>query len=349
MIRRGFSLIEMIAALLSAIVLLAGLASTIAISTAVLESPLKEPERWRDFDTADRLAADLRYATEIRENVGHGFQITRPNPYGNADEAILYEAHDNGLTRLRSGGPTVVLDSSTPSYTFSSKSHFAPARPATVPVQRVRAVSASASSDAVTRLVIDTPAGCLPGDLLLLCVSARSPSEITLAETGWQTLWMDALDDLRLMIAFRTYDVTFPVSITITASSASALGAVCLAVEGVDAVFPIDWADTRGGRSVDLQPLDDPGPLETTGFRDEQLNVQVFAAWGAPWPDRSLGMASFTETAVAIAAPGNSTIANSVGVVVRNGSTPDLNTTPRVRFQSSGYWIQTGIRLEPAI
>lgn len=221
MIRHAYSLIELVASLVASTVIIVGLASAISISTQLLESPTNHDLSWRDREIADRLASDLRYATTIRNNYGNGFQITRPNPEKGSDQTVTYESYINGLTRQVSGVPTRVLDSDTPSYQsqvdgYSAATYVTDEKPV-----RVRSVSTAASDDVVSDLVIDTPPGYKANDLLLLCVSAKTPTYLSIAESGWQTLYELSRGDLRMTIAYRFYDVSYSSTTTVNADVVS--------------------------------------------------------------------------------------------------------------------------------
>jgi hypothetical protein len=167
-------------------------------------------------------------------------------------------------------------------------------------------------------------------------------------ETGWQTLHALSSDDLRLIVLYRAYDTSWPPTITVTVSPDSAMAAAMLAFENVEPSSPIDWTGASGGYA--LPPLSGtyPAPLEASGAHKRQLNVQIFAADSDPWIDGALGMAGFTDAVQATAAHSDSSIRNTIGIVIRNGASPDLSSTPRLLYESSGFWLQAAARLEVA-
>ena len=349
MIRPAYSLIELIVALITSTVIIVGLASTISISTQLLESPTNNHSLWHDQEIADRLASDLRYATAIQENSGDGFQITRPNPATGSDQTVTYQSSQDGLTRQVSGVPTMVLDIEALSHQAQVDGYSA-ATTSDKKTVRVRSVSKGESDGNVSSLVIDTPPGCKTNDLLLLCVSAKTPASITMTESGWQTYYALSRSNLRMTIAYRFYDASYPASTTINTDVPSAIGAVLLCIENVSTYSnpPISWSGADNGYGFVWADSTKPRPLETTTYDAKDLNLQIIASDGHPWPNSSVGLASFVDAGQTDAAAGIWQTHNSIAVVVRNGHSPALATTPRVIFSSLGNWLQMGIKLEAA-
>ncbi len=347
MTRRGYSLIELVVAMIAATALVSSLAATIVITTELLEVPADNQTVWHDQDIADRLAADLRYATRIDQSPTYGFTLTRPNPSDGSPQNVSYQAYLDGLTRQVDGGPAIVYDSQAPSHTFqvdgysaatavTSASHYV----------RLRSSSSAESSGLVSSIEIDVPPGCQDGDLLLVCVSAMSPSSITVSEAPWQTLSSQVIDSLSLVNVYRSYDTSLPNKLTITASPAAAIAAAIVALEHAELSGPIDWSDSQAGYALSWYAPSHPTPLENSGFWSGQLNVQIFAAEGDPWHEGSLGLASFTDAVQATAAKGNGFLENSVGIAVRSGPTAAMSTTSRAWHRSSGFWLHCGARVE---
>ena len=118
----------------------------------------------------------------------------------------------------------------------------------------------------------------------------------------------------------------------------SAMAAVALSIENVSTYSypPISGSGTDDGY----------GLLWVSSTNE--LNLQVFAAEGHPWPSDSTGFASFVDAGQAESATSNWRIRNSIAVVGRNGHSPSLSTTPRVIYSTLGNWLQAGIKLEAA-
>lgn len=343
--RRGYSLIELVVSLIAATALVSTLAATIVITTELTEVPPDDKVRWHDRAITDRLAADLRYATDVDETYSNGFQIAKADPSTGNSQTVSYQSYLNGLTRQVDGGSVVPLDSEAPSHAFQVDGYSAPTITPSSNVVRLRSSSTAASLALSASIDINLPPGCKPGDLLLLAVSAKTPSSITVSQAGWQTLSVQAIDDLRLVTVHRSYNATLPNTFTISVTPPAAVAAAMVALENVDPASPIHWNSTDAGYAWSFLPGTHANPLEAAGFSAGQLNVQVFAANRDPWHSGTMGMASFTDAARATAAAGVSLIENSIGIVVRNGPTPSLTSTPRLWHQTSGYWLQTGVRV----
>ncbi len=344
--RSGFTLIELITAMLAATVLLTGMAATVVISTQLLEVPPSDDSIWNDRYIADRLASDLRYATSVDETPSYGFQITKPNADTGSPENVDYEAYLDGLTRQVDAGPVMHLDADAPTQQFQVDGYTGPTYIPPPTDVRVRSSSKATTDFAVSSIDIDLPPGCKAGDLVLLCVSAKTPLTLTPVGPQWQTVQARSTGDLRMLVAYGIYNDSWSAGERINSSPDSAMSAAMIAVENVDVASPIGWSDGDGGFALNLLPLTYPTPLEGTGYNRRKLNVQIFSADFDPWNAGTLGMASFADVIQATAAPANPTLTNSIAVAVRNGATPNLSTAPSVLHQATGFWLQTALRVE---
>jgi hypothetical protein len=344
--RSGFTLLELITAMLASTVLVASLAATVVISTELMKTPPNDQDVWHDREIADRLAGDLRYATEVNEAVGYGFEITKPDSTSGSPETASYESYMDGLTRRVGSGPIMNLDPAAPGHVFSVDGYSAPTYVASDKYVRLRSSSTAATAGAVPSLDIRVPPGCKPGDLVLLCISAKTPSQINISSSGWQSLRLISGGDLRLITIQKTYDATWSDTMTISVTPDSAIAAAMLTIENVDPTSPISWTDAAVGYAFSFLPVSHPTPLEPTTISKRDLNVQIFAADLDPWNDGALGMAGYTDAAQATAAQDNFLIRNTIGISIRNGGTPALSTAPSLLHQTSGVWLQTAVRVE---
>ncbi len=346
--RSGFTLLELITAMLASTVLVASLAATVVISTRLLETPPSDETVWHDRYLADRLASDLRYATSVQNDVGNGFQIIKPDPIDGSQQTVTYEAYIDGLTRQVDSGPVTNLDAVAPASQFVVDGYSAPTYTSPDTYVRVRSSSTAATPATAASLDVDVPPGCKTGDLVLLCVSAKTPSSLGVSESGWQSLQLGSADDLRLFTFYRFYDTSWSPTITVSVSPDAAVAAAMVAIENVHPSSPIDWTGARAGYAFSFLPFLHPTPLESSGFNPRQLNVQIFAADFDPWYAGSLGLPGFVDAARTTASPGNAAFRNSIAITVRNGATPEFETTPRLLHRTSGFWFQAAARLEVA-
>ena len=338
--RSGYTLIELIASMTAATLLLASLATTVAISTNLLETPTDDQLSWKDRDISDRISMDLRYCTSINDSVANGFQVTKTNITTGVSETASYNTQTNGLTRQIDSGANIQLDANTSTHSFITDSF----NPGTVPstsVVRVRSTSSASDSGSPNSLSIPFPVGCMNGDMVFMAISTESTNQATLSPSGWSALRIGAFNELRMFIVFTIYDSSRPGPAVITFEDGPVPGAAAamIALEN-GASDPANWLSARGGVAFSGLSTTHPSPLEPTdGTEPYHLNVQFIIAEGNPWPDGTLGMKAYADAALATSG------SNSVGIVLRNGRTPSLATTPRAWQQTSGRWMQTGIRV----
>jgi hypothetical protein len=343
--RGGFTYIELITAMLSSTVLIAALAATVAISTKLFEVPPADQQELHDREIADRLAADLRYATKIDDTSTYEFGITKPDLVSGSPETANYEFYVDGMTRQVGSQPLTTLDPEPPGHSFSVDGYSAPTYTESPLINRFRSVSQAITSFTTNSLDIAVPAGCKPNDLLLLCISAKAPDLIDLSDGGWQLLQTVSRDGLDLHVYSQAYYAGLPTT-TISVSPDASIAAAMVAIENVEMSSPVNWSAIANGYASSSNPSTHPTALETTGFNPRQLNVQIVAVDQNPWPQWTLGLASFTDATIAKSSPEDSSSSSSLGIAVRNGATPKLSTTPRVDHQASGDWVQVGLRLE---
>lgn len=344
--RPAFSLIEMITAMVAATVLMSALAASIVISTNLLEAPPSEEDLWQQRLIEDRIRNDLRYATSIDETPTYGFDVVRPHPVTGVSETVHYESYMDGLTRQVDSGPVTNLDPDAPTITWNIDGYSAPTYSAAIHQVRVCGTSSASSLVASSSIDVPVPTGLKDGDRVFLCLSAKTPDSLTISQSGWQTLQVLGVSDLRLLAIHRSYDTSWPSTIQITSTPPSAMAVVMVALENVDPSTPVDWTTGRGGLAYASIPSSHPTYAQTTGYNDRQLNLQIYAADESPWGEGSMGMACFADVIQSTAADGLPLLENTIGVVVRNGAAPSLSFTPRLLHQESGYWLCASARVE---
>ncbi|MGB0597140.1 MAG: hypothetical protein ACPGLY_10650 [Rubripirellula sp.] len=348
--RPGFSLIEVITAMLAATLLMSALAASVVISTNLLETPPSDLQLARDRLIKNRLRSDLRYATSVNEAAGNGFQIERPHPGTGISETINYQADQNGLTRQVGIGPTATLDENPLTETWSVSSYEAPTE--TAPSHVVRICGTSHASTPVSRssLEIAVPHGLKSGDRVLLCLSVITPgltfpSSTAISEPDWKPLKVLRNDNINMGVFHHIYDDKWPATVQISISPASTMAALMIGIENVHPMSPFPWSDSRSGYVVALSPSTHPTYSQSDSIADRQLNLQIFAAQAKPWDEGRMGMSGFCDVIQATAGTGTAS-ENSIGVVVRNGVAPRLSFAPRLLHQQSGYWLGFATQVE---
>ena len=343
--RFAFTLIELIAVMTASTVLMLSLASTVVLSTRLLESPPQDTQRWHQWQISDRLSADLRYATSIDESISSGFEVGKPNPTTGLSERATYQADMQGFTRQVGSGPAVSLDPETPSHAFTVDGYSAPTYVSSSNVPRVRSYSIAGSSGHVENLVINPPPGCKDGDLLVLVAVLRTPDYFFVSPSDWTYLDYLYPGSLRMRVMYKTYNSATTGPSVITSWPSAGMSATIVAIENTDSANPILWHDTATGYATASNPGTHPVALESTNMYADQLNLQLLAVDGKPWFDGSLGLPAFTDVVQGTGADGWWSYENSVAIAVRSGPIPNLSTTPRVLHRASGTWAQVAIQI----
>ena len=346
MIRRiGFTFIEVIAAMVAASVLLVSLLATVSIATSMLEPTENSSALWADRDIADRISADLRYATSIDSSVTESFTIVRPDASSGALETVTYESYMDGLTRRVGSGTIVELDPVAASYSFNVDG-FSGATVTTATLHpQIRGVRKVASTGAVTSIEFELPVGIKHGDLLFVAIAFRADFGPTLSGSGWNTDQTLSNGTLGLWTFYQTHHSG--ISQTITADLGLVPGEiaiVALAIENANSYSPIVGSTYATGTADPAHYSTHPTPIHTGSVAETDFNLQLIVCGGSPFLDSTLGLSSFTDAAQIVA--GEGTVGEtSLGVTSRLGPVPSTGHTPRVWFLQSANWLQIGLRV----
>ena len=344
-LRRAFTLLELITAMLASTALVVALAATLAISTQMLQTPPDDRSTWRDQNISDRIARDLRYATQVRE-VADGFEITAPRSSDGVLRKVTYESGVDGLTRQVDGQSAFALESQQAKFLLDVDGYSAPTNPTPDRCVRVRSYTTVANDNLDTSWVLDVPPGTQSGDLVLLCMSARLLSSLTISGSDWSVLSFDYTSDIRLIVASKTFDHSWDSGVTLSSRAASSVAAALVTLENADSGTPFPWATTQQGYAYTSSSATFPQVRESSDIKARQLNLQVFAAENDPWHDGAIGLAGFAEVLQVTAMPGDNSYRNTLAIAVRNGPTPTMSSVPRPNHQSSGYWLQSSATVE---
>lgn len=343
--RSGFTFIEVIAAMVAASVLLVSLLATVSIATSMLEPTEDSAAQWADREIADRVSADLRYATSIDSSLSESFSIVRPSVSNGTLETVTYESYLDGLTRQIGTGTVIELDPVAPAYTFDVDG-FSGAMAVTpsLPPQ-IRGVRQVASSGAVTSLDFDLPTGSKYGDLLLVVVAFRSSSGPTLSGSGWSTDETLSSGTMSLWTFYQTHHSGLPQTITADLGvNPGEIAVVALAIDNVNPISPFGGSSHATGTADASLPSTHPVPIHSGTVAETDLNIQIVAAEGSPFLTTTMGLSGFSESAQIIAAEGASG-ETSLGITSRIGPVPSMTHRPRVWFHQSATWLQIGIRV----
>lgn len=344
--RDGYTLIEMIAAMAAASLLMLGLAASVVISTSLVEPTDEDGDRSRDRVIVDRLQHDLRYATSIDSTSGYGVSIERPD-LSNQPQSLQYEAYMDGLMRNVSGGTSTQLDPLAPSVNHYVDGYTAPTSNVDVLRPRIRDVSTAVTSGgSASSMTIQVPDGARPGDLLLLVVSSRNSFFVNTSPSGWQQLDFSYNAGILLDVHGQWMSTSTPDTYLLSFLWGGDVVAAVLAIEHANGSWPFGWSGASFGTSINGNTSTYPRPLENTDTIGERtLNLQFIASTGAPSPQTSLGIASFSECVNEVGSPGTSGEC-SLGIAFRSGPMPPMTTTPHVLHQQSTNWTTIAIEVE---
>ncbi|TWU56531.1 hypothetical protein Poly51_24420 [Rubripirellula tenax] len=345
--RHAYTLIEIVVAMLAASVLVASLAGSIAVTSSLLQPDTDHDKDLARRLIADRIGGDLRYATSATAAPsGVGLDLHRTEPASNINQVIRYRSESADLTRGVDGDTAVRIGASITQLDTTIDGYSAPTWIATSPnLVRCRSRAVQSSADSVSSISVEIPAGVIPGDLVLLCVSAKSSSTVAITKpNSFTTLQDESNGYLSLVVAYGAYDLTWPTEITIDASPIAYMAATLITVEGVDPGGPIRWTANRRNASpfADLAPTS----LESATTQDSDLNLQIFAADRSPWFPGTMGMASYVDVVQRRAGESSFWFGNSIGVASRNGNETTLSSPPQMMHRSYGSWIQAAVVLK---
>ncbi|WP_147866149.1 hypothetical protein [Stieleria maiorica] len=329
-----------------ATLLMVSLASTVIISTSLVEPTDEDGRRTRDRVISDRINHDLRYATQIDATGSYSVSVERPD-LGNQSQTLVYEAYLNGLTRSVSGGESTQLDPAAPSVNLHVDGYTAPTAGLQTMRPRIRAVSTAVTGGwSSSSLTIDLPDGARPGDLLLLAVVSRNAFFVSASPSGWQDLDYRFNTGILLELYGQWMTASTPGTYTLNYFWGGDLAVAMLAIEHANSSWPFGWAGASSGTSVAGVASTYPRPLENTATIGERtLNLQFIASTRAPTPQTSLGIASFTDCVNRVGSPGT-TGECSLGIASRTGPMPSLTTTPHVLHQQSASWVTIAVEVE---
>nr|WP_161501600.1 prepilin-type N-terminal cleavage/methylation domain-containing protein [Rhodopirellula sp. SM50] len=345
-VRGGYTLIEMIAAMAAASLLMLGLAASVVISTSLVEPNDEDGDRIRDRMIMDRLQHDLRYATNVDSTSGYGVSIERAD-LSNQPQSLQYEAYMDGLMRNVSGGASTQLDPLAPTVNHYVDGYTAPTSNLNTLRPRIRDVSTAVTSGgSASSLAIQIPDGARPGDLLLLVVSSRNTFYVNTSPSGWQPLFLSYNAGIVLDVHGQWMSTSTPDTYLLSFFWGGDVVAAVLAIEHANGSWPFGWSGSSFGTSINGSTSTYPRPLENTDTIDERtLNLQFIASSGAPSPQTSLGIASFSECVNEVGSPGTSGEC-SLGIAFRTGPMPPMTTTPHVLHQQSSSWTTIAIEVE---
>lgn len=344
-VRFGYTMIEVIAAMAASSLLLLALASSVAISTSLVEPTLQSEGQQRDRMIFDRLSHDLRYANAISSASEYSFTIGR-HDLSDVLQTLTYEAYDEGLTRRVDDADAIQLEATTPAISHFVDGYSAPTPFYQVLPPRIRDVStAETGSNPASSMTIDVPDAALPGDLLILAIAYRNSFYAFPNSSDWDLQSFRFNTDIALVVYWQLMDSSTAAAETLSFNYDGDVTASMLALENANVDSPFLWLGSATGTSTIGNAATFPQPLENTGATGiKSLSLQLFAAAGSPTPQTSLGVASLSDC-VNLVGSRWSDGECALGIGFRTGPIPSLSSVPHVLHQQSAHWVTIGIEI----
>ncbi len=194
-IRGGYTLVEVVVASASSMLLLAGMGSSIFIaSKAFDEGDSDATKSIAAGNVADEIMGEMQYATRFSERTPYAVTFNIPDRDGDGSEEKLRYAWSgvagDPLTKELNGSAASVLlgEVTSLNFTYMTRAVIAPPPPVLVVPEVVfeEFTDAKESSDN-DRVDISRPAGTSEGDLLIAAVATdgNTKSQIAPEESGW--------------------------------------------------------------------------------------------------------------------------------------------------------------------
>ncbi len=343
--RRAFTIIELLAAMLAATVLLAGLAASVSIATSLLDLQADEAVSDIDDELRNRIAMDLRHSTVLTDVSSSSVSLERVEPMSGLAEQITYTVSSSGLSRSTSQGATEVLDSRQPVLSIVADNYSVPsvALPKRV---RWRATS-TAVTDGSTSLTVGRPPGCVSGDLVLLCIAGKFGDSSINLPSGWNTIGDVKRSTLGQIVCYQYFSPANTSSVVITTPSSIPFSAIMLSISDAHPYNPVSFTSTesRFAWSI-LGPH--PNALEPGVSNPSRMVLQILATEDEQWGLATFRMPSYVDAAHLIANPGSGRQTISQGVTLRNGIDTEMSASKVTFCSRLGNWVQTAVELEVA-
>lgn len=345
-LRRGMTLIELIIALVSATLLTASLASIALIASRLLEQPMSDRRLSEQAFVTQRVEDDVRYATSVNLNSGYGITLVRPDLASGADETIVYgnPYSGSGLTRRAGAQSSQTIDAtanvslqSVDGYSAAT-STAAPSRPRRVRIESTRTNAIDHEKD----MTIAVPSTTDSDDWLLLFVVSESQNEPTISDSNWQSFRNLENGSLRLNVFIRQPSSSVSDAL-VTFSERTDAAAIVLAVDDEGSYWAVRNHTYASGNAFGSDATTWAGPVAVSDTQDQDLNLQIFATTGEPWPTDTLGLAGLVEVDRHSSETGNAGVCMVVSARTGPLSNPSLGMT--IETDSNSNWLALGMAL----
>ncbi len=347
----GFTMIELVSAMVGAALLMVGLAAALLVTGRSLEAAATPNTRSELLNTVvDRIADDARHATSIQQT-GQSITINMSDRDGDGlNDFVLYTTSNAGLQRTQSLNPAVTFLTTSPTIALRVDGYTAPTLPAASTPVRLLGWTQAANTSRTTSLSVPLPSGTRSGDLLVLIMLGDDTyvtPNIFFGGSGWSNVKWHEDNGLYVTVYTRTATSTELTSQTVYGflgnSTSIAATALCFSGQGRSAFndhvsISAGFANTTTGSGV-------PGPLQISTIPDDAMNLQILALEGNPLAATTSGLAGFSDVSITTATRNGG---NEVTLVtaIRNGKF-DSPVASTYTLATSSSWAQVAIQWWP--
>jgi type II secretory pathway pseudopilin PulG len=277
--RRGYTLLELIITLGTGAILMAGLTSALVISTKTLTpDATASAENNRCSLALSQLTGDLRLALGFTERTTKAVTFAVPDRTGDsAVETIRYSwsgVAGDPLVYQFNGGTAVNLATNVQAFNLSALTRTiaaaSVATPLTIVYQAPHAETAVATAG--TSVTITTPAGLVPGHLMLAAMAIDGNVTSSLAApSGWTIVNLrtaDSAGQVTLAVYWKIATASEPSNYSFTWTGSKKAYAWIMRFSGVESSGPINVAAFTAGPSTSTTP---PSPTVTTSVANAMI------------------------------------------------------------------------------
>jgi hypothetical protein len=292
--RSGLTLIEMVVALLSSGVLVAGLAGALYLSTQAIP-PIENitKKNTRAATVLYDLMSDIGMALSFSERTTKAITFTVPDRNGdNLVETIRYAwsgTAGDPLTYQYNGGPAINMAEDVRVFNLAALTRELHAEtitaviPTEIRMEEFIATKSLPATSNVTSLAVTKPTGAISGNLLIACVSLDGNALSSLsAPAGWTLIHKGPQGvspiEQTFGVWYKIATATEPANYTFTWSPAEQAYAWIMRFSGHDATTPIHASAAQSGKAITA-----PSPAVMTSIPNTMI-VRLGASDGITLP-----------------------------------------------------------------
>ncbi len=349
----GFSLLELIMTLAAASLLLAGLASSVRISTRTLRN-VNDTTRCDPLGAMERLHEDANVALRLTNITSNQFSLTIPDRNGDGNsETVHYRVSSNQLQRAENSNTYYPTGLTTTGLSFGTQSSSSTSiTPYTDPAGRVtlKAYSSQRLASKTNQLSLALPDATTAGDLLLYAVLVQTNQTSNFAITGtWQNLANQRFGSaITMNVGYRFATASEPTSYTASWAGNMAACGYVLRFSGANSASPIASSQARSNAAAYPQAGTPNEPYLSAVTSAGNLTVVRFIGFDR---DALIGSTSGLSRQVhlpLLESSGTSADVQLLGMIRQLQSTTDETTSQIFDINTSTNFVAVTVALQPA-